>query len=100
MLTIKAGRSPSEVVLAAPHSNIRSFRDFCSHVLNAVIGKYVLVRLKNSRTLRGKLIGFDEHLNLVLEEAHFIKEARKLGSIILRGDNIVFIILPTEKEIA
>ena len=74
-------------------------RDFCSHILNAVIGKYVLVRLKNSRTLRGRLIGFDEHLNLVLEEAHFIEEIRELGSIILRGDNIVFIILPTAKEI-
>ena len=63
-----------------------------SHILNSVIGKYVLVRLKNRRTLRGKLIGFDEHLNLVLEE-HFIEEARELGSIILRGDNIVYIIL-------
>ena len=74
-------------------------RDFCSHILNAAIGKYVLVRLKNRRTLRGRLIGFDEHLNLVLEEAHFIEETRKLGTIILRGDNIVYIILPTAKEI-
>ena len=74
-------------------------RDFCSHVLNAVIGKYVFVRLKDHRTLRGKLIGFDEHLNLVLEEAHFIEETRDLSSIILRGDNIVYIILPTEKKL-
>jgi len=74
-------------------------RDFCSHILNAVIGKYVLVRLKNRRTLRGRLIGFDEHLNLTLKEAHFIEETRKLGTIILRGDNIVYIILPTAKEI-
>jgi len=57
-------------------------RDFCSHVLNAVIGKYVLVRLKNRGTLRGRLIGFDEHLNLVLEEAHFIEETRKIGMVI------------------
>jgi len=74
-------------------------RDFRSHILNAVIGKYVLVRLKNRRTLRGRLIGFDEHLNLTLKEAHFIEETRKLGTIILRGDNIVYIILPTAKEI-
>ena len=74
-------------------------RDFCSHVLNAVIEKYVLVRLKNRRTLRGRLIGFDEHLNLALDEVHDIEEARELGSIILRGDNIVFIILPTANEI-
>ena len=74
-------------------------RDFCSHILNTVVGKYVLVRLKNRRTLRGRLIGFDEHLNSTLEEAHFIEETRKLGTIILRGDNIVYIILPTAKEI-
>jgi len=74
-------------------------RDFCSHILNAVIGKYVLVRLKGSRTFRGRLIGFDEHLNLTLEEAHFTEEARKLDSIILRGDNIVYIILPIEKKL-
>jgi len=43
-------------------------------------------------------MGFDEHLNLVLEEAHFIEETRKLGTIILRGDNIVYINLPTAKE--
>jgi len=74
-------------------------RDFCSHILNSAIGKYVLVRLKNRRTLRGRLIGFDEHLNLTLEEAHFIEETRELGTIILRGDNTVYIILPTAKEI-
>ena len=74
-------------------------RDFCSHILNSAIGKYVLVRLKNRRTLRGRLIGFDEHLNLTLEEAHFIEETRELGSIILRGDNIVYIILPIEKKL-
>ena len=69
-------------------------RDFCSHIPNSLIGKHVLVRLKNGRTLRGRLIGFDEHLNLVLEEAHFIEETRKLGTVILRGDNIVHITLP------
>jgi len=74
-------------------------RDFCSHILNSAIGKYVLVRLKNRRTLRGKLIGFDQHLNLVLEEAHFIEEARKLGSIILRGDNVVYITLPRKLKL-
>ena len=74
-------------------------RNFCSHILNSLIGKHVLVRLKNRRTLRGKLIGFDEHLNLTLEEAHFIEETRKIGMVILRGDNIVYIILPTQKKL-
>jgi len=29
-----------------------------------LLGKYILVRLKNCRTLRGRLMGFDEHFNL------------------------------------
>jgi len=32
------------------------------------IGLKIVVKLKNGRSLRGKLAGFDEHLNLVLEE--------------------------------
>jgi len=52
----------------------------------------VLVRLKNRRILRGKLEGFDEHLNLVLKDAEYLSgssDVKKRGSIILRGDNIV-----------
>ncbi|MHA1617274.1 MAG: LSM domain-containing protein [Candidatus Njordarchaeales archaeon] len=63
-------------------------------LLKTSIGKFVLVRLKNRGIVKGRLIGFDQHMNLILEEAHFMKEARKLGSIILRGDNIIYITLP------
>jgi len=61
-------------------------------ILEKSLGKTVLVRLKNRRGLRGRLEGFDEHLNLVLKDAEYISDAanvKKLGSIILRGDNIV-----------
>jgi len=75
-------------------------RGFCRCILNSVIGKYVLVKLKNGRTLRGRLIGFDDHLNLVLEEARFMEEeTRELGSIILRGDNIVYIVFQVKSII-
>jgi len=61
-------------------------------ILEKSLGKTVLVRLKNRRGLRGRLEGFDEHLNLVLKDAEYLSgssDVKKLGSIILRGDNIV-----------
>jgi len=69
------------------------------HMLNAVdmlsssIGKNVLVKLKGGRELRGTLKGYDYHLNLVLENAEETRGARtrQLGTIVVRGDNIVLI---------
>jgi len=61
-------------------------------ILEKSLGTAVLVRLKNRRILRGRLEGFDEHLNLVLKDAEYLSgssHVKKLGSIILRGDNIV-----------
>lgn len=46
--------------------------------------------------IEGKLIGFDEYMNLVLDDAEEIlmkrnKERKKLGRIMLKGDNISLI---------
>jgi small nuclear ribonucleoprotein len=41
------------------------------------LGKIVLVRLKGEKKLWGKLKGFDQHLNLVLEETEDITNAKK-----------------------
>jgi len=65
-----------------------------SRLLEESLGKVVLVRLKGGRSLRGRLRGFDQHLNLVLEDAEDISnpnDAKKLGVIIVRGDNVVLI---------
>ena len=65
--------------------------------LDKYIDKSVVVRLKNHKSLRGNLQSFDEHLNLVLENSVYITEEKEksLGTIILRGDNIHLISLPT-----
>lgn len=62
-------------------------------MLRGSLNKQVLVKLKGGRELRGVLRSFDQHLNLLLEEAEEVKEgrSRKLGRVIVRGDNVVLI---------
>lgn len=67
-------------------------------ILEESVGKAVLVRLRGGRSLRGKLQGFDQHMNLVLEDADDISnpdDSQKLGTIIVRGDNVIIISPPT-----
>jgi len=62
--------------------------------LNNAKGSTVLVRLKGGRDLRGKLVSYDTHVNLVLEEAEEIHEEevrKRFGTMVIRGDNVVFI---------
>ncbi|MCZ7372679.1 MAG: LSm family protein [Candidatus Methanoperedens sp.] len=62
-------------------------------ILNNALNKSVLVRLKGAREFRGELQGYDMHMNLVMANAEEIKEneSKKLGTVVVRGDNIVFI---------
>jgi len=71
--------------------------EMTTKILEESLGKIVLVRLKGGKSLRGKLKGFDQHLNLVLEETEDttdVEKVRKLGSIIVRGDNVIIISPP------
>jgi small nuclear ribonucleoprotein len=71
--------------------------EMTTEILEQNLGKIVLVRLKGGKNLRGKLKGFDQHLNLVLEETEDTttsENVRKLGQIIVRGDNVVLISPP------
>jgi len=71
--------------------------EMATKILEESLGKVVLVRLKGGRSLRGKLQGFDQHMNLVLEEAEDITESAQtesLGTIVVRGDNVIIISPP------
>jgi small nuclear ribonucleoprotein len=71
--------------------------EMTTEILEQNLSKIVLVRLKGGKSLRGRLKGFDQHLNLVLEETEDTTEAegaKKLGLIIVRGDNVVLISPP------
>ena len=45
--------------------------------------------------VEGKLTGFDEYMNMVLEETteRTADEERRLGTVVLRGNNVVSIAL-------
>ena len=63
-------------------------------LLNHSKGKEILVQLKSEKQLVGKLLAFDIHINIVLDnakemEANEVK--RNIGLTFLRGDTIVFI---------
>ncbi len=62
--------------------------------LNRALGSPVLVSLKGGREFRGKLLAFDIHVNIVLEEAEELsgnEAKRRYGTMIIRGDNVVFV---------
>ena len=76
---------------------MRQMSEMTTEILEQNIGKIVLVRLRGGKSLRGKLKGFDQHLNLVLEETDDtsdLENTKKLGLIIVRGDNVVLISPP------
>ena len=63
-------------------------------LLTRSLNSRVLVGLKGERKLRGKLVGFDVHLNLVLEDAEELQgeeTTKRYGRMIIRGDSVVFI---------
>ena len=62
-------------------------------MLGGLLGKEVLVRLKNGMEIRGTLKAFDIHINLVLADAKFEdgEVDRKFNSLFLRGDMILFV---------
>jgi small nuclear ribonucleoprotein len=57
------------------------------------MNKKMLLVLKDGRLIEGKLTGFDNYMNMVLEdtEESFEENKRKLGTVILRGNNVVSI---------
>ena len=66
-------------------------------VLDESVGKVVLIKLKGGKIIRGSLQGFDQHMNLALEKAEEVSDngqPNSLGTLIVRGDNIIMISPP------
>jgi len=74
-------------------------QDMAVRVLDESVGKVVLIKLKGGKIIRGTLQGFDQHMNLLLESSEEILEEGKktsLGTIVVRGDNVVIISPPPD----
>ena len=71
-------------------------------LLQKSLGGHILVELKGKRKLKGKLRGFDTHLNLIIEDADEIyvdpeteqEHVESVQTIIVRGDNVVIVSPP------
>ncbi|MBS3056526.1 MAG: hypothetical protein J4473_03780 [Candidatus Aenigmarchaeota archaeon] len=68
-------------------------------VLNLAKGKRVLVKLKKGTEISGILKALDLHLNMWLEDVEQTDDDKKikLGTILIRGDNILFV-SPADKN--
>ncbi len=63
-------------------------------VLNASLHNTVVVGLKGGTEMRGTMVSYDVHMNLVLEKAEQLKDGevkRGIGTVLLRGDSVVYI---------
>ena len=62
-------------------------------LLEKSIDKRISLLLKDNRILEGKLKGYDDYMNMVLEETEerTVDQERRLGTVVLRGNNVVSI---------
>ncbi len=71
--------------------------DMAVKVLAESINQVVLIKIKGNKTIRGNLLGFDQHMNLLLDSSEEIPtegDSKDLGTIVVRGDNVVMISPP------
>ncbi|MCL4342638.1 MAG: LSM domain-containing protein [Candidatus Thermoplasmatota archaeon] len=60
-------------------------------MLEESLNKKVSILLKDNTVLEGTLAGFDDYMNMVVEEVEETGEntSRKVGTIVIRGSNVV-----------
>jgi len=64
------------------------------NVLEKSINKRITLLLKDNRQLEGKLVGYDDYMNMVLEDTEETRDeqVRRIGTVVLRGNNVVTIV--------
>ena len=69
-----------------------------STLMNNNKDKIVTIRLRNTKTIQGIIKEFDINMNMTLKDAEDVSDEKpeKLGTILIRGDNILTISMPKE----
>lgn len=64
------------------------------HILEKSLNKRVSLLLKDNRVLVGTLVGYDDYMNVVLEDTEETQgeQVRRVGTVVLRGNNVVTIV--------
>jgi len=63
-------------------------------LLNGALNNTVIVGMKSGKEMRGIMVAYDIHMNIVLEKAELLEngEVKKgLGNVLVRGDSVVYI---------
>lgn len=60
-------------------------------VLERLVEERVSLRLKDGREFAGRLLGLDDHMNLVLDDVEESRTegSRRLGRVLVRGSNVI-----------
>lgn len=66
-------------------------------LLEKALNTKMLLTLKDGRTMEGVLVGFDQYMNVVLEETQETTSqgTRRLGTVVLRGNNLIALSQPS-----
>jgi small nuclear ribonucleoprotein len=66
-------------------------------LLERLLAQRVTLRLKDNRILEGRLVGIDEHLNVVLEDVAESSATinRHFPRVVLRGSNVTALHAPS-----
>ncbi|MCH9657484.1 hypothetical protein K0U27_02115 [archaeon] len=62
-----------------------------TETLGSCIDKAITIKLRNKKTIQRNLLGFDQWTNLIIGNSN---DAADLNQILVRGDNILVILLP------
>jgi len=68
--------------------------------LDGYLGKVVVIKLRNKKTIQGNLQDFDQRMNIILTDSKDITEdyTKSLDKVLLRGDNIMLVSLLNQKD--
>ena len=62
-------------------------------LLNEMLNKQIVVVIKGDKTLRGKLLSYDIHMNLEMQNVQFEGSDKQIGKMLIRGDSLVLLYL-------